>query len=106
MSREQSTGPTLLPRVLLGKNARPQQIRAARSSCYKLDGRTPDAVARTDASSDLALGLNLKLQLFDQLGQALSGEWVVGFQCQPTGLRQSSAPFRALSVIHRDALAK
>jgi hypothetical protein len=60
----------------------------------------------TGALSDLALVLKFKLQLFDQLGQPLSGELVVRFQCQPPGLRQSSVQFCALSVVHCNAPAK
>ena len=76
------------PTFLLGKNATASNSGCLEASCYKWGrGRPLDALARTGASGDLALVLKFKLELFDQFGQAPSGEWVVGFQRQPTGLR-------------------
>ena len=57
-------------------------------------------LARTDASSNLALILKLLLKVFDQLGQSLSRKRVAWFQRQSTGLRQLSFKFCALSAIH------
>jgi len=57
-------------------------------------------LARTGASSNLALILKLLLKVFDQLGQSLPRKRVAWFQRQSTGLRQPSVQFCALSAIH------
>jgi hypothetical protein len=55
---------------------------------------------------DLAAILELKLQIFDQLGQPLAGEGVAGFQGEPAGLRQSSVELFTVLTGHFSAPAR
>jgi hypothetical protein len=53
----------------------------------------------------LSMGLELKLQLFNQLGHALFSERVGGLQCKPKRLRQLPFEFCPVSAVHLSAPA-